>query len=126
MGLDTSSTKLAASTSVTLDHLFSVSEVFQVEDQLEYEDLWSDTTESELTLPDSSKEIVVAHSKPTKNDEVIQQELQRILLKHNDDTIKIWGNSEKWVLELRDGRRVVVSIQIPLSPGSVIDSDEKE
>lgn len=126
MGLDTSSTKLAASTSVTLDHLFSVSEVFQVEDQLEYEDLWSDTTESELTLPDSSKEIVVAHSKPTKNDEVIQQELQRILLKNNDDTIKIWGNSEKWVLELRDGRRVVVSIQIPLSPGSVIDSDEKE
>lgn len=126
MGLDTSSTKLAASTSVTLDHLFSVSEVFQVEDQLEYEDLWSDTTESELTLPDSSKEIVVAHSKPTKNDEVIQQELQRILLKHNDDRIKIWGNSEKWVLELRDGRRVVVSIQIPLSPGSVIDSDEKE
>lgn len=126
MGLDTISTKLAASTSVTLDHLFSVSEVFQVEDQLEYEDLWSDTTESELTLPDSSKEIVVAHSKPTKNDEVIQQELQRILLKHNDDRIKIWGNSEKWVLELRDGRRVVVSIQIPLSPGSVIDSDEKE
>jgi len=39
MDLNTSSTKLAASTSVTLDHLFSVSEVFQVEDQLEYEDL---------------------------------------------------------------------------------------
>lgn len=68
MCLNTSSTKLAASTSVTLDHLFSVSEVFQVEDQLEYEDLWSDTTESEPTLPDSSKEIVAAHSKPTKND----------------------------------------------------------
>uniref|UniRef100_A0A7N2R3N5 Uncharacterized protein n=1 Tax=Quercus lobata TaxID=97700 RepID=A0A7N2R3N5_QUELO len=39
---------------------------------------------------------------------------------------KKWGNSEKWVLELRDGRRVVVPIKIFLPPSSATDlSNEK-
>ena len=40
------------------------------------------------------------------DDEIIQQQLEIILLEHSGDPIKIWGNSEQWVLELRDGRRV--------------------
>lgn len=83
---------------------------------------------SDPTLSDALNEIVVAHVglEPIKNNEAIQQELQRILFEPSDDTIRKWGNSEKWVLELRDGRKAVVPIQISLPPSSAIDLfDEK-
>ena len=37
-----------------------------------------------------------------------------LLQDHSGDIVKKWGNSEKWVLELRDGRRVAVPIQFSL------------
>ena len=37
-----------------------------------------------------------------------------ILQEHSDNIVKKWGNSKQWVLELRDGRRVAVPIQISL------------
>ena len=55
-------------------------------------------------------------------DVALQRDIQRIIHKHTDNVIKKWGNVEQWVLELRDGRRVAVPIQISLPPGDVVDS----
>ena len=35
-------------------------------------------------------------------------------IRYSGNVVKKWGNSEQWVLELRDGRRVAVPIQISL------------
>ena len=52
------------------------------------------------------------------DDEVeLQRNFQKIMHQHTDDVIKKWGNSEQWVLELRDGKRVAVPIQFSSSPG---------
>ena len=50
----------------------------------------------------------------------LQRNIQQIIHQHTDDVIKKWGNSEQWVLELRDGKRVAVLIQISLPPGDDI------
>ena len=47
----------------------------------------------------------------------LQRNIQQIIHQHTDDVIKKWWNLEQWVLELRDGKRVVVPIQISLPPG---------
>ena len=56
----------------------------------------------------------------SNDDEDLQCNIQQIIHQHTDDVIKKWGNSEQWVLELRDGKRVAVSIQISLLPGDDI------
>ena len=43
---------------------------------------------------------------------VLQSKLQQILSSHAIEPSKTWGTSKKWVLELRDGRQVVVPIEI--------------
>ena len=50
----------------------------------------------------------------------LQRYIQQIIHQHTDDVIKKWGNSEQWVLELRDGKRVAIPIQISLPPGDDI------
>ena len=55
------------------------------------------------------------------NDDVdLQRNIQQIIHQHTDDVIKKWGNSKQWVLELRDGKRVAIPIQISLPPGDDI------
>ena len=46
--------------------------------------------------------------------------LFQLYIEHSDNVIKKWGNSEQWVLELWDGRRVEVPFQISLPPGEVV------
>ena len=53
-------------------------------------------------------------------DVALQRDIQQIIHEHTDNVIKKWGNSEQWVLELRDGKRVAVPIQISLPPGDVV------
>ena len=43
-------------------------------------------------------------------DEALQWDPRMILQEHSNNVIKKWGNSEQWVLELRDGRRVAILI----------------
>ena len=50
----------------------------------------------------------------------LQRDIQRIIHEHSDNVIKKLGNSEQWVLELWDGRRVEVPFQISLPPGEVV------
>ena len=50
----------------------------------------------------------------------LQCSIQQIIHQHTDEVIKKWGNSEQWVLELRNGKRVAVPIQISLPPGEDI------
>ena len=57
----------------------------------------------------------------SNGDVALQRDIQRIIHEHSDNVIKKWGNSEQWVLELRDGRRVEVPFQISLPPGEVVD-----
>ena len=52
-------------------------------------------------------------------DVALQRDIQQIIHEHSDNVIKKWGNSEQWVLELRDGKRVSVPINISLPPGDV-------
>ena len=56
----------------------------------------------------------------SNGDVALQRDIQRIIHQHFDNVIKKWGNSEQWVLELRDGKRVAVPIQISLPPGDVV------
>nr|POF02877.1 putative disease resistance rpp8-like protein 4 [Quercus suber] len=50
----------------------------------------------------------------------LHRDIHRIIHEHTDNVIKKWGNSEQWVLELHDGKRVAVPIQISLPPGDVV------
>ena len=43
-------------------------------------------------------------------EENLQRDILLILQEHSGNVSKKWGNSEEWVLELRDGRRVAVPI----------------
>ena len=55
-------------------------------------------------------------------DEVnVQRDIRLLLQEHSGNVVKKWGNSEQWVLELRDGRRVAVPIQISLPLGEVTE-----
>ena len=41
-----------------------------------------------------------------------QQQIHKLLFDHAVNASRSWGASNKWILELRDGRRVVVPIEI--------------
>lgn len=41
-----------------------------------------------------------------------QRQIQKLLFDHAVNTSRSWGASNKWILELHDGRRVVVPIEI--------------
>ena len=56
----------------------------------------------------------------------LQRDIRLILQEHSGNVIKKWGNSEQWLLELRDGRRVAVPIQISLPPGEVTEVLEEQ
>ena len=61
----------------------------------------------------------VDESMCSNGDMALQRDIQQIIHEHSDNVIKKWGNSEQWVLELRDGKRVFVPINISLPPGDV-------
>ena len=76
----------------------------------------SEASDSESLSSDASLE----ESLCSDDDVDLQRNIQQIIHQHIDDVIKKWGNSEQWVLELRDGKRVAVPIQISLPPGDDI------
>ena len=49
-----------------------------------------------------------------------------ILREHSGNIDKKWGNSEQWVLELREGRRIAVPVQIALPPCEASEVLEKQ
>ena len=42
------------------------------------------------------------------------------------DLESTWGNSNNWVLELRDGKWIVIPLSLYHSPGSILDFSEHE
>ena len=60
------------------------------------------------------------------DDEVaLHRNIQQVIHQHIGNVIKKWGNSEQWVLELRDGKRVAVPIQISLpSRADIVGVDD--
>ena len=69
-----------------------------------------------------------AHESATTSDgeDNLQRDIRLILQEQSGNVIKKWGNSEQWLLELRDGRRVAVPIQISLPPGEVTEVLEEQ
>jgi len=76
----------------------------------------SDASMTESMCSDAS----VDESLCSNGDVALQRDIQQIIHQHSDNVIKKWGNSEQWVLELRDGNRVAIPIQISLPPGDVV------
>ena len=74
----------------------------------------SNVVESEILGSDESKEARNGLVCTTDSDENLERDLQLILQENSGNIVKKWGNLEMWVLELRDGRRVAVPIQISL------------
>ena len=70
----------------------------------------SDVVKFELLGFDEFVEARNGSACTTDSDESLVCDLQLILQEHFGNIVKKWGNSEQWVLELRDGRRVAVSI----------------
>ena len=75
----------------------------------------SDASVSESLCSDA----FVDESLCSDGDVALQCDIQRIIHEHIDNVIKKWRNSEQWVLELWDGKRVVVLIHISLPLGDV-------
>ena len=73
----------------------------------------SDASVSESMASDGS----LNDSWCSDDDVDLHRNIQQIIQQHSDDVIRKWGNSEQWVLELRDGKRVAVPIHISLPPG---------
>ena len=76
--------------------------------------LGSDEVESALLGSDESVEGENELGCAPNCDESLERDLRLLLQDHSGDIVKKWENSEKWVLELRDGRRVAVPIQFSL------------
>jgi len=70
----------------------------------------SDVVEAELL---DSNEAKIESACTTDSEKGLKQDFRLILQEHSGNIVKKWGNSEQWVLELRDRRRVAVPIQIP-------------
>lgn len=70
----------------------------------------SDSAAIKVSSSDESVETLNGSTSITEGEENLQRDLQLILHEHSDNVIKKWGNSEQWVLELRDWRRVAVPI----------------
>ena len=79
------------------------------------ESMSSDASVDESLCSDAS----VDESLCFDGDVAVQRNIQQIIHQHTDNVIKKWGNSEQWVLELRDGKRVAVPIQFSLPLGAV-------
>jgi len=81
---------------------------------------------SVVNVPDASaagslcSDASIDESLCSEGDVALQRDIQRIIHEHSDNVIKKWGNSEQWVLELQDGRRVEVPFQISLPLGEVV------
>ena len=86
----------------------------------------SDVVESELLGSDESEEARNGPACTTDSDESLVRDLQLILQEHSGNIVKKWGNSEQWVLELRDGRRVAVLLQISLPRCEATEVLEKQ
>ena len=76
--------------------------------------LGSDAVESALLGTDEFEEVGNESVCASDCDESLERDLRLLLQDHSGDIVKKWGNSEQWVLELRDGRRVEVPIQFSL------------
>ena len=86
----------------------------------------SDVVESELLGSDESEEARNGSVCATDSDESLECVLRLILQEHSGNIVKKWGNSEQWVLKLRDGRRVAVPIQISLPRCAATEVLEKQ
>ena len=62
----------------------------------------------------------------TEHDENLERDPRLFLQEHSGNIVKKWGNSKQWVLELRDGRRVAVLVQIALPRCEAIEVLEKQ
>ena len=76
--------------------------------------LASDGVESALLDIDESEEVGNELVCASNCNESLERDLRLLLQDHSGNIVKKWGNSEQWVLELRDGRRVAMSIQFSL------------
>ena len=76
----------------------------------------SEASDTESLSSDATLEVSLC----SDDDVDLQRNIQQIMHQHTDDVIKKWGNSEQWVLELRDGKRVAVPIQFSSPPGDDI------
>ena len=76
--------------------------------------LGSDGVEFALLSFDESKEVGNESVCASDCDESLECDLRLLLQDQSGNIVKKWGNSEQWVLELRDGRRVAVLIQFSL------------
>ena len=88
--------------------------------------LVSDVAESELLGSDESEEARNGSACSTVHDESLVLDPRLFLQEHSGNFDKKWGNSEQWVLELRDGRRVAVPVQIALPPCEATEVLEKQ
>lgn len=75
---------------------------------------------SQVSLPTSTDKVV---SEPNPimdvNSELVHQQIKQFLLDRAVDKNKSWGSSNKWVLELSDGKREVVLMEIKRQPSRV-------
>ena len=62
----------------------------------------------------------------TEHGENLERDPRLILQEHSGNIVKKWGNSEQWVLELHNGRRVAVPVQIALPQCEAIEVLEKQ
>ena len=74
----------------------------------------------------SCTDMVVSKSNSDVDNALVQQQIKQLLFDNVVDSNKLWGFSDKWVLELGDGKRVVVSMEFERQPsgffkGSVLD-----
>ena len=58
--------------------------------------------------------------------ENLERDPRLFLQEHSGNIVKKWGNSEQWVLELHNGRRVAVPVQIALPQCEAIEVLEKQ
>ena len=86
----------------------------------------SDVVESELLGSNESVEARNGSTCTTDSDERLVRDLRLILQEHFGNIVQKWGNSEQWVLELCDGRRVVVLFQISLTRCEATEVLEKQ
>ena len=62
----------------------------------------------------------------TEHGENLVRDPRLFLQEHSGNIVKKWGDTEQWVLELRNGRRVTVPVQIALPRCEVIEVLEKQ
>ena len=91
-------------------------------DEPDNDNLGSDESDTDFLSSDESDE----SANTSDGEEKLHQDIRLILQENSGNVSKKWGNSDQWVLELRDGRRVAVPIQISLPPGEVTEVLEEQ